>query len=155
MELIEVHLRGVPLDTHQRAVEHSADVMREFSHLMEDPGSSHAPARLIALDRALQEKFGPFTQSTSSEIDQAIARGQTTVDITFRVPAEAGQAARDVAVLWDEVDGYCDAGEYLLALRSPPEVVAYRRWFLEQFSAQCAGEAPQTWQAWVEMSRIR
>lgn len=155
MELIDVHLLGIPLAMHQRAVEHSAEVMREFSHLLEEPGLSHAPARLIAIDRELQDRFGPFTQMTSAELDQAVAGGDEVADVTFTVPSDLKDATEEVGRLWDEVERYCEAGEYLLTLRSPPEVVAYREWFLGQFCAQADGNAPVTWRAWLSVTNQR
>lgn len=148
MTLVEVHLIGIPLDVHREAAEHSAEVLREFSHLAEGPAASHAPARLIELNRVLQERFGGFTQAASAELDAALAERRPSLDLVFSVPSEVGQGARDLAELWDEVDRYCEEGDYLLALRTPPRAVAYRRWFLEEFERQAAGEPATSWPDW-------
>jgi hypothetical protein len=83
-ELVEVRLVGVPLDIHRLAGEQSAEVMREFAHLVEGPTVSEAPARLIVLDRFLQEQYRRFSQSTSDEIQAAIARGASEIDVGRR-----------------------------------------------------------------------
>lgn len=144
-ELVEVRLEGLPVAVHQRAAEHSADVMREFTHLLEGPDSSHAPARLITLNRQIAERYSGFTQAAVIELDDAIARGQSTMDLVFAVPPHVADATRQLSALWDEVDRYCEAGEYLLALKTPPLALAYRRWFFGEFERQVAGEPPVPW----------
>lgn len=149
MELIEVRLIGMPVALHQSSVEHGAEVMREFSHLLEDPSQSHAPARLISLFRSLREKYRPFSLAVWSELDTVAAEGQDTADVTFTIPREGGEAAKEIVRIWEEVDRYCQAGDYLLALQPPPQIVAYRKWFLEQISAQAGGQDPVSWEAWL------
>ena len=120
--------------------------MREFAHLADDPENTHAPARLIFLHRQLQERFAPFTQGTQTELEEAMGRGDKTIDLTYEVPEEVGDAVHDLAALLDEVDRYCEAGEYLLALKTPARALAYRQWFLEEFAQQVAGRAPIPWE---------
>jgi hypothetical protein len=151
--LVEVHMLRIPLDIHQQATEHTSEVLREFGHLAEASSDSHVPARLIALDRALQERYTGFTDETSNELDEAIARGETELDLTFTLPRDVGGAAGELDEMWDEVDRYCEEGRYLLALRTPPLVVAYRRWFLGEFTRQASGEPPLSWPDWA-MERL-
>jgi hypothetical protein len=146
--LVSVRLLRIPLDIHQQATEHTAEVMREFAHLAEAGADSHVPARLLALDRALQERYLGFTEATSSELDEAIARGEAELDLTFTLPTHVGQAAEELDGMWNEVDRYCEEGRYLLALRAPPLVVAYRQWFLGEFKRQASGEPPLNWPEW-------
>jgi hypothetical protein len=149
MQLIQVRLIGIPLSLHQRSMEHGAEVLREFSHIEADPSATHAPARLLALHRSLQDKYRSFSRGIYSDLDAAVARGDEAVDLSFTVPAEAAHTAKDIADLWEEVDRYCEQGQYLLALSTPPDLAAYRRWFLEQFSNQVAGGDPVSWTAWM------
>lgn len=145
MNLVQVRLLGLPLDIHRQAAQHSEEVMREFAHMADDPDNAHAPARLIFLHRQLQERFAPFTQGTQTELEAAMGRGDKTIDLTYEVPIEVGDAVHDLAALLDEVDDYCEAGEYLLALKTPPRALAYRRWFLEEFAEQVGGRPPVRW----------
>ena len=147
-DLVEVRLKGVPLAIHKQAGEHSAEIMREFAHVVEGPAVNHAPARLIQLDRVLQEQYHRLTQGTSEQLDAALLRGDSETDLTYTVPVEAGRAAEAFGKLWDEVDAYCAEGRYLLALQSPPEVAAFRRWVLGEFRRQTGGEAPLSWAEW-------
>jgi hypothetical protein len=147
--LVEVHLLRIPLDIHRRTTEHTSEVMREFGHLAEGGTDSHVPARLISLDRVLQERYAGFTDSTSSKLDDAIAGGDTELDLTFTLPKDSGQAADELHEMWDEVDRYCEEGKYLLALQTPPLLAAYRRWVLGEFSRQACGEPPLSWPDWA------
>jgi hypothetical protein len=45
----------------------------------------------------------------------------------------------------DEADEYCRRGEHLLTLETPPELVRFRRWYLQEFVNQIAGAAPEPW----------
>ena len=152
-DLVEVRLKAVPLAIHRQAGEHSAEIMREFAHLVEGTGVTHAPARLVALDRVLQEQYHRFTQGTSEQLDAALLRGDSETDLTYTVPVEAGKAAEAFGKLWDEVDAYCAEGRYLLALQSPPDVAGFRRWVLGEFRRQTAGEPPLSWADWLRQNR--
>ncbi len=48
----------------------------------------------------------------------------------------------------DEADDYCRAGQHLLTLVTPPEALAFRRWYLGEFVRQIAGEQPRPWTDW-------
>jgi hypothetical protein len=147
-ELVDIHLLAVPLDLHQEASEHSAEVLREFEHMTDDPEGSHAPARLVAIHRTLQQRYRAFTEGSDSELEQAIARRDVTVDLTYRVPLDVGDAGVDLLAIWDEVDRYCEAGQYLLALKTPPRALAYRLWFVGEFIRQAAGDPAVPWPEW-------
>jgi hypothetical protein len=152
--LVQIRLLRIPVDRHQEATEHSAEVMREFAHLADGAGSANVPARLIALDRIMQERFRGFTEATARELEEAIRRGDTEIDVTFEVPPEAGTAAGEVASMWDEVDRYCEDGRYLLALRTPPRLVTYRQWFLGEFTRQATGRLPTSWPEWASRESL-
>lgn len=147
--MVEIHLAGIPVDLHQQATEHAAEVMREFGHLAEVAEETNVPSRLMALDREMQAKFSNFMVDTSSELDDAIGRGETEVDLTYTIPRDAGDAAVELAKMWKEVDRYCEEGRYMLALRTPPGVRAYRDWFLGELSRQAYGAAPVSWADWI------
>ena len=147
--MVEIHLAGIPVDLHQQATEHAAEVMREFGHLAEVADETNVPRRLIALDREMQARFSHFTVDTSSKLDDAIGRGETEVDLTYTVPRDAGDAAVELGEMWQEVDRYCAEGRYVLALRTPPDVRAYRDWFLGEFRRQAYGAAPVSWTDWI------
>jgi hypothetical protein len=148
-DLVEVHLLGLPVDVHRAASEHGDELQREFALLQvqqADRETPDVPARLLALIDDLGERFAGFTESTESELEDAIDRGDETVDLVFRVPADAKEAAEALGTLLEEADEYCRSGG-LMTLATPAEAVAYRRWYLEEFSRQIAGEPPSPWSA--------
>jgi hypothetical protein len=152
--IVNVHLVGIPTDIHQLATEHAAEVMREFGHLAEVAEEANVPSRLVALDKAMEERFSRFTADTSSELDAAIERGSSEIHRTYTIPRDAGDAAAELAEMWKEVDRYCEEGRYLLALRTPPTVRAYRTWFLGEFVRQTSGGDPISWPDWVNRQPV-
>ena len=152
--LVPIRLLRIPVDIHQEATEHSAEVMREFAHLADGVGTPNVPARLLALDQMMQERFQNFTEASANELQDAVDRQVTEVDVTFVVPQDVGAAADEVAAMWEEVDRYCEEGKYLLALRTPSRVVAYREWFLGEFSRQASGAPPISWPEWASRQQL-
>ncbi|MEA3075844.1 MAG: hypothetical protein QOF60_752 [Actinomycetota bacterium] len=150
-DLRRVVLVGLPVDIHAKAGEHSDELMREFTYLRaqaDDPDAADVPARLLALVDDLQGRYGAFTAGSQLELDQAVADGRPTIDLEYNVPADVVEACRHLEELLDQADEYCMAGDHLLTMASPPDLVAYRRWFLGEFVRQVRdGGAPNPWPA--------
>lgn len=145
-ELVEVRLVGLPVEVHRKVAEHGDAVNREFALLGVDPGS--APARLLALGEELQAQYGGFTAQPSEELQRAMEARLTQIDLVYRVPRSAADAADDLARVLDEVDEFCEQGD-LLTLATPEEGRAYRRWFLGEFIDQLTGAPPTPWSEWA------
>jgi hypothetical protein len=45
----------------------------------------------------------------------------------------------------DDADEYCREGRHLLTLATPPDLLAYRRWYLQQFVDQARGRPATPW----------
>lgn len=142
--LVDVHLIGFPIPVFQRAQEHSDALMREFSLILLSEDHD-VPRRLLALIEELGDQYTQMTLETDRKRDEALERGEQTVDLTYRVPAEVAPAARHLGELFDEADTFCRSGEHLLTMASTPEVVRFRRWFLDQFVEQSGGKPPVAW----------
>ena len=151
MTLLEVHLIGIPLRLQAEATEHFDELAREFAHLAAGQEGPHqdVPERLLALQAALDERFSGFTQAQRDETAAALDRGDESLDLSYRVPQEAGLAAAALDAMLDEADAYCAAGEFLLTLQTPPGALAYRRWLLGQFTGQLSGAPPVAWPDWA------
>lgn len=143
--LIEVLLIGLPLALEERSAAHHDELLREFQLIESRSSDHHVPARLVALVDQATARFGPFTAAARAELLAARHRAQTTVDLVYRVPPDAGEAARRLAAVLDEADTYCRAGADLLTLAAPVEVVAYRDWVLDNFAVQAEGGVPRPW----------
>ena len=146
--LATVRILGLPVPLHARTQEHTDELMREFTYLRaqsEDPESPSVPARLLDLVDELSGRYSGFTSGTQAELDNAIAAGQPTVDLEYRVPPDARDACIHLRDLLDAADDFCRAGEHLLTLASPDDLVAYRRWYLDEFVNQIDGADPRPW----------
>lgn len=146
-ELVTVRMLGIPLDLYRESAEHGDELMREFALIRErDPDDGRAvPRRLLALVDALTEQFGAFTAGQEAELRQAHERGERTIDLVYRVPPEAKQAALELGAMLEEADAFCREGHDLLTLATPQRAVAFRDWFLDEFVRQIDGAEPTPW----------
>jgi hypothetical protein len=146
-ELVTVHVLGFPLQVHARAQQQAQEMRREFQLVLGQeqlhPGS--VPARLLDLSAVLSARYAGFTQQQESEIEDGISAGREVLDeLVFRVPPDVGAAAEQLRAVLDEADEFC-RGDQMLALATPPDLVRYRNWYLDQFVRQAAGLSPQPW----------
>lgn len=144
-ELVEVRFLELPVAEHQAVAEHIDELLREFTHI--DGDREAVPARLLQLRDDLQTRFSAFTSGPRSELDAAAERGDTTLTLTYSIPAEAGEVSQRAIELLDEADEYCRQGDHLLTLAAPDIDVVYRRWFFGEFVRQCAGQPATPWPA--------
>jgi hypothetical protein len=151
-ELVEVELIGIPLDLQLASSEHQDGLRREFRMLVEHgqaDASNSVPGRLIALAANLDRRFQSFGAAGREAIDAAAARGETSIDLKFSVPAAISPAAEEFGAMLEEADEYCSKGEHLLTLCTPPEVVDYRNWVLQELINQPKGAKPTPWQEYL------
>jgi hypothetical protein len=155
-ELITVRVLDMPLDVYARSTQHWDELMREFALISldndrgEEGHSRPLPTRLNALIDELTRDFSPFTVDTEAERDAALARGERTIDLSYQLPAVAADGVRRLGATLDEVDDYCRAGKHLITLATPPESLAFRRWYLEEFIEQIENRRePRPWSAYV------
>ena len=146
-DLVDVHLVGLPVRLHLAGAQHLDELRRELTYVAADPGS--APVRLRELGARITAEFGAFTEGPRARLQAAVDEGRASVDVSYRLPPHAGEAARAADDMLDEVEAFCREGG-LLALAATPEVLSYRRWFFSQFTTQCAGEPPCPWPAWTD-----
>jgi hypothetical protein len=86
-----------------------------------------------------------MTAGADARQREAEQRGESEIDLEYRLPAQIGPAVARIDVLLDEADAYCREGEQLLSLAPSRESVAYRKWFLGEFVRQVAGEPAVPW----------
>ena len=141
-DLATVRLVGFPLDVQQRAAARYDALMREFALLRTEQPASSVPNRLLELVDDITSRFSGFSDLPTSDIEAARTRGDATVDIEYRIPAEAAEAARAFNDLLEETDDYCKAGRHLVTLQEAPDTRAFRQWFLSEFDRQIGGAAP-------------
>lgn len=144
-EPVTVRILGMPLDIMQRSAEHTDELLREFALIRED-GPDHVPARLLDLIEELRGRFGAVATGPRQAMQDAIERGERSVDLEYAVPSELGSAARRLGDLLDEADEFCRSGD-LLTMATPADTLAFRTWYLAEFERQIAGQPPRPWSA--------
>ena len=147
--LVDIQILRLPVPVLRRAAEHSDALLREFRLILERrPGEGRAiPGQLLTLVDELAGRYSGFNAGADADLQLAYERGAAWIDLSYRLPADVGSAAARLDLLFDEADEYCRAGADLLTLSAPPDAVAVRKWFLQEFSRQAAGEPAQAWPA--------
>lgn len=148
--VILVHTLEFPVPLWEQAQEQTDALRREFALATADAetgdSSAHLPVRLIRLLQELDEQYGGVATQQEQQLFEAASAGtQVLADLAYAVPASIGPAAQALGRILDEADEYCRQGRHLLTPAAPPEVVAFRWWFLRQFIDQTAGQAPVPW----------
>jgi hypothetical protein len=143
---MEVRILALPLALYRRSSEYHDELMREFALLVESQRAAigDAPAELVRVSEALRARFSGFTSEPNRVLEHALLSGAESVDLTYRVPREARDAAVQLAALFDAADDFCRQGN-LLTLAAPGDVRAFRTWFLQEFVAQIDGSPPTPW----------
>ncbi len=146
-QLLDVTLVNLPVEQFWRSQQHHDALLREFALVAVAVESDHeaVPARLLALVRQLTARFGRLSAEPEARLRDAMEQGVATVDLRFQVPPAAKDAAVDLGRLLDEADEYCRQGA-LLTLATPPDVLAFRRRYLEEFVRQIGGAPPRPWE---------
>lgn len=146
---VSVHLRGIPVPLWARTQEHTDELLREFMLIASDrarEGAGHdVPGRLTALIDELTQQYGEFSGPNEQRLADAAAAGAEAIDLDYELPPGVAEAAAHLGQLLDDADDYCRRGQHLLTLATPHELVRFRRWFLEEFERQVAGQPPTTW----------
>jgi anti-anti-sigma factor len=146
--LIAVRVIGLPVDIWQRASSHQEAIQREFEIISAGQPAHSVPNRLQKLIEEFDGRFGEGNER--DELQAAGHQGATKKDLCFRVPQLAAVAARRFGSMWAEVDAYCQSGDHLMTLATPPELVAFREWFLGEFIKQIeTGAEPTSWDEFV------
>ncbi len=146
-DIVAVRLINFPLLVHERARQHSEAMRREFQLIFGQASSDpmSVPSRLLDLSRALSSRYEGITEEQELRMEQGLAAGLTTLDkFVIQAPVHAAEGARQLGEVLDEADEFCRRGE-LLTLATPPDLVAYRKWYLDNFVDQCTGGPPVPW----------
>ncbi len=145
--LHEVHVQRCPLRIYAKANEHMEELKREFALLAMRPQEAghEVPKRLLDLIDELSERYANLTEAPDQVRDAALERGDEFVDLTFHVPGSVAAASEALDQILDEVDEYCRRGQHLLTLATPPDSLAFRKWYLAEFVRQLGGAAPTPW----------
>lgn len=153
-ELVDVRLLQLPLDVLSKGQQHGDELQREFAHIASPlTDSDRVPDRLLSLSAQLRSQYGSYTAAVEDQLEAAKARGDAAVDVTYQVPRSAAGHAEQLGALWDEVDDFCRDGD-LLTLETPPDILAFRHWFFDQFISQIEGADPTPWPQYLDQHQV-
>jgi hypothetical protein len=142
----EAVLRDYPLRLWARQQQHTDEVLREFTLLIEgqELGAAAAPVRLVELAQMFTDNFGALMEEMHAVRQARYDAGDDRMDWRVPLPRTTPQLMRQVQAVWAAVDAYCSSGQ-LLTLSRPPEVVALQDWATEELIRQYDGAEPRPW----------
>jgi anti-sigma regulatory factor (Ser/Thr protein kinase) len=141
-DALAVSILGADAQTCYSLLKHYRDLRRELRMLAlthsEDYPLAHRLAELI-IDFERE-----FPQSALAQLEQALNNGEETLDIKVDMSLGLPPLIPQILEVLDLADAFCRAQQFLAIARTTDEN-AYCHWFLEEFSRQARGEAPQLW----------
>jgi anti-anti-sigma factor len=81
-------------------------------------------------------------------LDGLVEQGADHADVVIPIlgdPEERAVAVQALADLLDEVDAYCDEGDQLLTVATPPELREFRAWLFREVIGQMRGATRTPW----------
>jgi hypothetical protein len=147
-ETVSVELLNFPLQVFAVARQHHDELLREFALLALSPPQDRpghtVPKRLLDLIDTLGVRYAGVGNRTDAERDDAVARGDTAMDLTYVAPRSVGEAMRQLHELMEQADEFCRDGQ-MLTLAATPLERDFRTWFTQEFISQADGLPPVPW----------
>lgn len=142
----EIRLVGYPVRLGAQQQEHLDEVTREFMllALSRPEARDQVPGRLLELVDVLTTRWAAELEGPRRAREEALAEGRESIDLVYPVLDGVQDLISGWLAMMREVDAYCREDE-LLALETPPEVVALQEWVVGQFLAQLDGQPPTPW----------
>jgi anti-anti-sigma factor len=145
---VQIELLNFPVDLFQQARQHANAVQRELDVLrIEGARAGRVPRNSDELVADLDARFTGY-RSTMDTLDSLVEQGTDQADVTIPVlgdPNERADAVQALADLLDEMDAYCEAGDQLLTLATPPDLRVFRAWLFGEVIGQMRGASPSPW----------
>lgn len=146
VDVVPVVLVRIPVAVWARTQEHTDELLREFTlvaaQLRERPGAQDVPVRLVELVEQMTQRYGGLNIDQENRLADAAAAGVPELDLTYWVPPDAIEVVKALGDILDEADAYCLEGAHLLTLATPPDLIRFRHWFLDEFTNQLRGAGP-------------
>jgi hypothetical protein len=121
--------------------EHQADLIREFQLISFGPESPALPGRLAELIVETLRDYQGTQEGNLAAAHAALARGDQMVRLEMDLPVEVCGAVQSILGALEEADAYCQRGDGLLTLATPPDIAALRRWFVDELIRQVEASA--------------
>jgi anti-anti-sigma factor len=144
--LSDVQLLELPIEIWRRFTAHLEAIQREFDIVKADLPRGSVPHRLSDLLEELDLRYAGISDPTRQQLYAAAERGESQIDLVYRVPLDVAGASKRLEEMLNAVDEFCRVGERLLTLATPPDLVAFRSWSLGEFTRQLErGLEPMPW----------
>lgn len=143
-----IEILQAPVRLWDRSTTHTAELMREFALLTigsESGTTRHVPDRLLGVVADLRARYAGISARQAEQVERAVTAGELTLDVSYQVPPCVAEACQTLQDLLDEADEFCARGTALMTLVSPPDQQEFRRWYLQEFIRQSAGQPPTPW----------
>lgn len=141
-------LRDFPLRLWSQSRQHSDEVMREFTLMVEGERSGQtaldAPKALLDLADMFTQQFGPLLDQLYAAREAAIAAGRDRMDSEVAMVPGTPELLEQVREVMDAVDQYCRTGDLLTLERSEDDRRLFD-WTLEEIVKQYDGGEPAPW----------
>lgn len=140
-----VCFEGVPTALYRASEEHRLGVTREFVLMtIDDAEADDVPARLVALNEELAQRFAAETATTVEQVEAAERRGDETLNLFLELPPDASSLLLAMVELLEEADRFCERGA-ILTMAANAEIRAFRRWWVDEVVGQLAGGRGTPW----------
>lgn len=143
-----VRLVGFPVVLGEQQSERSQELMRELRLLLigRDRGdiSLREPSALLDLTQDFVSAYSHALAGATAERQEAQIRGEASIDVEYPLHQGSRELLIRYAAAMEDMDDYCRS-DTVMTLPSPPEMVALRRWIVEEFIRQYDGLPPRPW----------
>jgi anti-anti-sigma factor len=154
---VQLELLNFPVDRFQRARQHAAAVQRELDVLrVEGARTGHVPRGSDEVIADLDARFTGY-RATMDVLESLVDQGTDHADVTIPVQGAAEERAvaiQELADLLDEVDAYCEAGDQLLTIVTPPDLREFRAWLFSEVIGQLRGASATPWATRTEQPDV-
>jgi anti-anti-sigma factor len=145
---VQLELLNFPVGHFLRALQHAAAVQRELDVLrVDDAATGRVPRRIDDVVADLDARYSGY-RATMDTLAALVEQGADHADVLIPVlgePDERATAIQALADLLDEVDAYCESGEQLLTIVTPPDLREFRTWLFQEVLGQLRGAPPTPW----------
>lgn len=150
-QLVEVHIRDLPVALHARAEERHGELIREFTLITSARPAeiTPIPRGFLAISERMQTIYAPYVGPMRLVIEGARRNGAESVDLVYTASANVAEAAAELLEQLEEADEFCRRGQ-LLTLAADEELVRFRRWYLGEFIRQAQGRPPIAWRDYTQ-----
>lgn len=141
-------LRDFPLRVWARSRQHSDEVMREFTLMLEGERSGQtvheAPRALVALADMFTTRFGPLLDQLYAARWAALEAGQDRMDSEVALVEGTPDLLAQVRAVMEAVDDFCRTGDLLTLEREEVDRRLFD-WTMSELVAQYEGREPTPW----------